>query len=93
MLGCFWGIIALFMISIFFKVSMHTTAAGGMVGIILVLLFTSPVNLMTPLFVALVIAGLVGTARLILNEHRPGEIWLGYFIGIAVQLSAWLYMS
>ena len=93
LLGCFWGIIVLFMVNIFFKASMHTTAAGGMVGIILVLLFTSPVNLMTPLFVALIIAGLIGSARLILNEHRPGEIWLGYFLGISVQLAAWLYLS
>lgn len=93
MLGCFWGIIVLFMVNIFLKVSMHTMAAGGMIGIILVLLYTSNVNLMTPLFAALIIAGLVGTARLILNEHRPGEIWLGYFLGIAVQLGAWLYLS
>lgn len=93
LLGCFWSVIALFMLNIFFKISMHTTAAGGMIGIMLVLLFTSPVNLMTPLFVALIIAGLIGTARLVLNEHRPGEIWFGYFVGIAVQLGAWLYVG
>jgi hypothetical protein len=38
-LGSFWGIILLFMASIFFKVSMHTTAAGGAIGIMTVLLF------------------------------------------------------
>jgi hypothetical protein len=92
MLGAFWGIILLFLISIFFKVSMHATAAGGMVGILIVLLFISPVNMLAPLLVSLVIAGLIGSARLILGEHRPPEIWLGYIIGIAVQLAAWAYV-
>lgn len=92
MLGAFWGIILLFLVSIFFKVSMHTTAAGGMIGILIVLLFTSQVNMLAPLLVSLVIAGIIGTARLILGEHRLPEIWLGYFLGIVVQLAAWAYV-
>src|ERR1043165_7200917 len=46
LLGSFWGIILLFMASIFFKVSMHTTAAGGATGIMAVLLFLSPFNML-----------------------------------------------
>lgn len=92
MLGAFWGIILLFLVSIFFKVSMHTTAAGGMIGILTVLLFTSQVNMLAPLLVSLVIAGIIGTARLVLGEHRPPEIYLGYVLGIAVQLAAWVYV-
>jgi hypothetical protein len=93
MLGLFWGVIVLFMISIFFKISMHTTAAGGMVGIMLVLLLTSTVNLMTAFFVSIVLAGVIGTARLLLGQHRQPEIWLGYIVGIIVQLAAWAYVS
>lgn len=93
MLGLFWGIITLFMISIFFKISMHTTAAGGMVGIMLVVLLTSPVNLMTAFFASIILAGVIGTARLLLGQHRPPEIWLGYIAGIVVQLAAWAYVS
>lgn len=92
MLGAFWGIIILFLISIFFKISMHTTAAGGMVGILIVLLFTSQVNMLAPLLVSLIIAGIIGTARLLLGEHRQPEIWLGYIVGIVVQLAAWGYV-
>lgn len=92
MLGLFWGIILLFLISIFFKISMHTTAAGGMVGIMIVLLLTSSVNIMTAFFASVILAGLIGTARLLLGEHRPPEIWLGYIVGIIVQLAAWAYV-
>lgn len=93
MLGSFWGIILLFMASIFFKVSMHTTAAGGAIGIMTVLLFLSPFNMLTALFTTIIIGGLVGTARLILREHTVFELWVGYAIGLAVQLGAWWYLS
>ena len=92
LLGNFWGIIAVFMINIFTKISMHTTAAGAMIGIMLVLMLNGHVNMAIPLFVSLVIAGIIGTARLILGAHQRGDIWLGYTIGILVQLGAYIYM-
>jgi hypothetical protein len=93
LLGSFWGIVLLFIGSIFFKISMHTTAAGGAIGIMVVLLFLSPVNMLTALFATVIIGGIVGTARLILREHTPAELWMGYAIGIIVQLAAWWYVS
>ncbi len=92
LLGNFWGIILVFMVSIFYKVSMHTSAAGSILGIVVVLMFLNPINMQVPLFAAMVIAGLVGTARLALGAHKPGEIWLGYAIGILVQIGAYFYL-
>lgn len=93
LLGNFWGVIVLFIVNIFTKVSMHTAAAGGMLGIFIVLMIVSPVNLIYPFFVAMAIAGIIGTARLILGVHHRGDVWLGYAIGILVQLGAYLYMK
>ena len=93
LLGSFWGIILLFIGSIFFKISMHTTAAGGAVGIMIVLLFLSPINMLTALFASIIIGGITGTARLILREHTGAELWMGYAIGLTTQLGAWLYLS
>jgi len=92
LLGSFWGIIVLFMINIFVKISLHTAAAGGMIGVLLVLMMISPVNIILPFFLALFIAGIMGTIRLILRAHTPAEIWLGYIVGILVQLGAYLYL-
>jgi hypothetical protein len=92
-LGAFWGIIAIFMINIFVKISMHTVAAGGALGILMVLMINSRVNLIAPFFAALVVAGLVGTARMVLGAHRNGEIWLGYIVGLLVQLGAYWYLA
>jgi len=93
MLGNFWGLIAVFIVNIFTKISMHTSAAGGMVGILTVLLIHSPANMIVPLFVAVIIAGIIGTARMALGAHQRGDIWLGYILGILSQLGAYLYVS
>jgi len=92
MLGAFWGVIVIFMLNIFFKVSMHTTAAGSMIGILIVLMLTSPVNMLIPFFIVLVIAGLMGTARMVLGAHKPGEIWAGYVLGLLVMLGAYWFI-
>ncbi len=93
LLGAFWGIILLFLVNIFTKISMHTAAAGGAVGIMIVLLFISQVNLTIPFLLVLLVAGLIGSARLVLLAHRPVELWLGYGLGVAAQLLAYLYLS
>jgi hypothetical protein len=93
LLGNFWGIIVVFMANIFIKISMHTAAAGGMLGILTVLMFVGHVNLFIPFLITLLIAGIIGTARMILQQHSPMEIWLGYAAGIAVQIGAYWYLS
>ena len=93
LLGSFWNIIALFMINIFFKVSMHTAAAGGSIAMMVVLMLQSPVNMALPLFITILIAGIIGTARLILDAHSRGQVWLGYIVGFFVQMGAYWYLS
>ena len=72
---------------------MHTSAAGGMVGILIILMLLSPVNMIMPFFVALIVAGIIGSARIILGAHQRGDIWLGYIVGILVQIGAYIYMK
>lgn len=93
LMGSYWSVILIFLINIFFKISMHTTAAGGMIGILIVLMIVSPVNMVIPLFIALATSGIVGTARLLLGMHRMWEIWLGYILGVLVMLAAYLYLK
>lgn len=90
--GTYWGVIVLFMVNIFLKMSMHTMAAGGMLGILTVLLIMSSVQMVVPLFVAIIIAGAIGTARMLLGAHNAPQIFLGYVLGILVQLAAYMYV-
>jgi len=95
LLGSFWGIIALFMFNIFTKVSLHTAAAGSMVGIIIVMMMMPDIhtNLIMPLFIAIILAGIIGTSRMILGAHQKGDIWVGYITGILVQLGAYWFLK
>jgi len=93
LLGNYWGIIVVFIVNIFSKISMHTSAAGGMIGILIVLMIIGHINFLIPFLIALVIAGIIGSARMVLQEHTPLEIWLGYAAGVIVQLGAYLYLK
>ena len=93
LLGNLWGIIILFLVNIFTKISMHTASAGGMIGILIVLFITGHVNIAIPFCIALLLAGMIGSARMILHAHERGDIWLGYIIGILVQIGAYLYLK
>lgn len=63
------------------KVSMHTTGAGGLVALVLVLFPYSMVNAFPVLLGAVLIAGCVGAARLALKAHSEREVYLGYLTG------------
>ena len=91
--GAYWSIIVLFICSIFFKISMHTMGAGGMLGILTVLLWTSPVEMSIPLFIGILVAGIIGTARLLLGAHTTFEVWAGYVLGFLTQLAAYWWVS
>ncbi len=90
--GAYWSIIVLFLCSIFFKISMHTMAAGGMLGMLIVLMILSPVSMTVPLIAGILIAGASGTARMLLGAHTQFEIWTGYILGILVMLAAYWYL-
>ena len=73
----------------YLKVSMHAIAVGVMAAFMLLFAFSADTNMGFYLSVALLIAGVVCTARLINADHHPLEIYLGFFIGIAGLLLAY----
>jgi hypothetical protein len=86
--GTFFGVCGAWIININSKISMHTTAMGGMVAFFIVMLLKD--NEVSPLYLALAFltAGLVGTARLMVSDHSRLEINQGYIIGALTMLLA-----
>jgi len=70
------------------KISLHMVGIGGLTGLIIYLIIHMHVNLEFYLILTLITAGLVGTARLILEAHKPFEIYSGFLIGCSVIASA-----
>ncbi|HEY5692118.1 MAG TPA: hypothetical protein VIS49_11715 [Cyclobacteriaceae bacterium] len=72
-------------ITLFYKLSIHSLALWGMVGMLLPMNKVSEVNgLLIPTVITIVIAGLVMSARLALNAHTPREVMTGGVAGFAI---------
>lgn len=73
--------------NIYFKISMHAVGIGGLLGILIIILQTntsSPISLSFAL--ALLIAGIVCTARMIVSNHTQKDIYVGLIFGILCQI-------
>ena len=81
MLGAALAVSVGFFINIFRKISLHAIGAGCFVGLILALMARSDYDLRGLLVGAVLLAGIIGTARLLLDAHKPEEIWAGYLTG------------
>jgi len=90
LLGSFLTVIAAWMANIYFKISMHALAMGGMLFFIFLVSFSGEGSSGLYPAVALLIAGIICTARMIVSDHRPAEIYLGLIAGILCQLIATL---
>jgi len=80
-------------VTIFYKVSVHSMSIWGFIGIILPLNKVSEDGaLFFPTIIAFVIAGLVMTARLQLNAHTPREVMVGSMLGFAISFTSMIVL-
>lgn len=87
--GAFFGVCGAWIININSKISMHTTAMGGLLAFMLLFSFTDDHASGLYLSIAILIAGSVGTARFIVSDHSRLEISQGYIVGALAQVVAW----
>jgi len=78
---------AVTLINFWWKISIHSAGAGALTALIFVLSFKMHTPLTIFLIPAIIVSGLVLSSRLWLNSHSPGEVWLGYLLGIAGMTS------
>ena len=75
-------IVVSLIITFFYKISIHSLAMCGGIGILLPLNKVSEqVNLLWPTAITIVVAGLVMSARLFLGAHTPREVMYGSVVG------------
>src|SRR4030095_2899170 len=93
LLGSCSAIIIIFIINIFYKVSVHTTAAAIPPGFLFALAINNQGIVFLQLLTAVFVALFVGVIRWLLGAHTIGQIMLGYTIGILMQLTAYFYVN
>lgn len=73
----------------FYKISIHSLAAWGMLGILIPLNKVLEDNtLFYPTLIIIVITGAVMSARLKLNAHTPREVMIGSALGFSTSCAA-----
>lgn len=73
-------------INFYTKISAHMVGIGGLLGVIMSASFLIRFDMTRYYIVIIIVAGLIGSARLVLQEHRPHQIYLGFLLGLLVQL-------
>ena len=79
-------ILAASIVTFFWKISVHSVSMGGVVGLLFIItamLPESPVNYL--LLAAILISGLVLSARLKLQAHTPEQVYMGFVLGLLIS--------
>jgi membrane-associated phospholipid phosphatase len=81
-------------ITFFWKMSAHTTGIGGVLGVLGILgVYFPSLDLAYLLVAALLLGGLVASARLYLDAHSPAEVYVGLLVGFVTCWMGfmWIY--
>ncbi len=68
-------------INFWWKISLHSTAAGAIIALVLILSFKMFTPLTGYLVISVIAGGLVLSSRLRLNYHNPLQVWMGFLAG------------
>ncbi|HOZ86731.1 MAG TPA: hypothetical protein PL029_03185 [Bacteroidia bacterium] len=72
-------------INLKYKISAHMVGVGGLLGVLICVSYLIKFD-MTPFYILVIfLAGLLGFARLKLEEHQPYQIYTGFLLGLFVQ--------
>jgi len=67
------------------KISAHMVGVGGLLGVLISVSCLIKFD-MTPFYIGIIVlAGFIGFARLQLQEHKPYQLYAGFFLGLLVQ--------
>ena len=66
------------------KISTHTAAIGGVVGALVAFAAIFGFNPLPWLCITILIAGILGTSRMILRQHSLSEVVSGFLVGVFV---------
>ncbi len=91
MLGGFFSLFIAYMVNVAqIKISLHAIGMGALISLAVFSITVSIKAIAPVLMLVIFIAGLVGTARLVLQEHQPNELLMGYMLGFIGQTFAFL---
>jgi hypothetical protein len=93
LIAALFSLLVTLLITYYWKISMHMTGIGGVCGVMLLCALAWQIDLRLILASLFVIAGIIGTSRLILHAHTPSQVAAGFLAGLIPQLSLLLLVQ
>jgi hypothetical protein len=84
-IGAGLAILLTAIINIKTKISAHMVGIGGVLGMLISISYLIKFDMTLYYVIVILIAGIIGFARLKLEEHKPYQIYLGFLLGLFVQ--------
>ena len=79
-------------INLWWKISTHSAAIGGVTGALMAFAAIFNFNPVWWICLLLLLAGMVGTSRIILRQHKLEQVVAGYLVGIVCAFFAVIYV-
>lgn len=84
MLGATLVAILSLIINFYRMISLHALGIGSFTGLFLGLSLNFRINFIPEIIVGILLAGIIGYARLKQNAHQPSDVYSGFVIGVLV---------
>jgi membrane-associated phospholipid phosphatase len=72
-------------VNLFWKISTHTAAIGGVAGALIAFSGTFSYNPVWWLCIIIIVAGILGTSRMILRQHSLSQVVAGFLLGFILS--------
>lgn len=80
------------LINVWWKISTHTAAIGGVAGALFVFAEFFGFNPVWWLCLVFLLAGILGTSRMILRQHSLSQVIVGFFVGIICSVVGIIFL-
>jgi membrane-associated phospholipid phosphatase len=90
-LGAGLSILLTFLINFTWKISAHAIGIGGIIGATIGISFRLMIDLRLVIMLAILLAGIIGYARLKLNAHSPSQVYAGFLLGFLTEFLLMLF--
>ena len=92
-LGAAISIVLSFITNLFFRLSLHMVGIGAAIMLLMLVALLGKVDVAHPLVACIIIAGVLGSARMIESKHTISELYIGLLVGFVGQLFAFVALS
>ena len=85
LLGALGIVIVCFACNLYWKISLHMAAIGGVIAVLMDVMLKGYGLVLVPLISFIVLAGILGTARLYQGKHDIWQVLAGFCVGIVMM--------